>query len=351
MSLTGANLGATGSDGHQGGRPNDAVVEWFDSHCHLQSDYLADEEGAGGQEAETHREPHATRLAATIARASEAGVTRMVCVGTDATTSREAVGLARRMARADSVATAVGVQMWATVGLHPHDAINGVETLDSILGAELPDLGVGSDAGSAVGSDAGSAVGSDVGSAVGSDAGSDVGSDANNPSTIVVGIGECGLDYHYDHSPRDAQRAAFAAQIGLAFRHRLALVIHTREAWDDTIDILVATGVPEHTIIHCFTGGPEEARRCLDLGASLSFSGVVTFKTAVEVREAAQICPIDRLLIETDSPFLTPVPHRGSPNEPARVPLVGATIAAVKGVSRELVAEVSTRNARASFGL
>jgi TatD DNase family protein len=339
MSLTGANLGATGSDGHQGGRPNDAVVEWFDSHCHLQSDYLADEEGAGGQEAETHREPHATRLAATIARASEAGVTRMVCVGTDATTSREAVDLARRMARADSVATAVGVQMWATVGLHPHDAINGVETLDSILGAELPDLGVGSDAGSAVGSDAGSAVGSDAGS------------DANNPSTIVVGIGECGLDYHYDHSPRDAQRAAFAAQIGLAFRHRLALVIHTREAWDDTIDILVATGVPEHTIIHCFTGGPEEARRCLDLGASLSFSGVVTFKTAVEVREAAKICPIDRLLIETDSPFLTPVPHRGSPNEPARVPLVGATIAAVKGVSRELVAEVSTRNARASFGL
>ena len=327
MSLTGVNPDATGGDGHQGSRPNDAVVEWFDSHCHLQSAYLADEEGAGGQEAETHREPHATRLAAAIARASEAGVTRMVCVGTDATTSREAVDLARRMARADSVATAEGVQMWATVGLHPHDAINGVETLDSILGAELPDLGAGSVAGS------------------------NAGSNANNPSTIVVGIGECGLDYHYDHSPRDAQRAAFAAQIGLAFHHRLALVIHTREAWDDTIDILVATGVPEHTIIHCFTGGPEEARRCLDLGASLSFSGVVTFKTAVEVREAAKICPIDRLLIETDSPFLTPVPHRGSPNEPARVPLVGATIAAVKGVSRELVAEVSTRNSRASFGL
>jgi TatD DNase family protein len=335
MSITGENLGATGGDGQQDGRPNDAVVEWFDSHCHLQSDLLADEDGAGGQEAETHREPHATRLAATIARASEAGVTRMVCVGTDAATSREAVDLAQRMARADSVATAEGVQMWATVGLHPHDAINGVETLDSILGAELPDLG----ASSVAGSDARS------------NARSDAGSNPNNPSTIVVGIGECGLDYHYDHSPRDAQRAAFTAQIGLAFRHRLALVIHTREAWDDTIDILVATGVPEHTIIHCFTGGPEEARRCLDLGASLSFSGVVTFKTAVEVREAAKICPFDRLLIETDSPFLTPVPHRGSPNEPARVPLVGATIAAVKGVSRELVAEVSTRNSRASFGL
>ncbi len=302
-------------------RSSDAVVEWFDSHCHLQTEYLAGDQGerGGNAGAGAHPEPHATRLAGAIARASEAGVTRMVCVGTDATTSAEAVELARSMARADSVATAEGIQLWATIGLHPHDAINGVQTLDSILGAELPDP---------------------------PDGGA-----TDKPSAIVVGIGECGLDYHYDHSPRDVQRAAFAAQIELALRHRLTLVVHTREAWDDTIEILAATGVPERTIIHCFTGGPEEARRCLDLGASLSFSGVVTFKTAVEVREAAQICPIERLLIETDSPFLTPVPHRGSPNEPARVPLVGATIATVKGVSRELVAEVSTGNARAMFAL
>jgi TatD DNase family protein len=301
------------------GRRGDAVVEWFDSHCHLQTEYLASDQGEGGDPGGAHAEPHATRLAAAIARAAEAGVTRMVCVGTDAATSTEAVELARAMARADSVATAEGIQMWATIGLHPHDAINGVQTLDSILGAELPDP---------------------------RDA-----SASDKPSTMVVGIGECGLDYHYDHSPRDVQRGVFAAQIELALRHRLALVVHTREAWDDTIDILAATGVPERTIIHCFTGGPEEARRCLDLGASLSFSGVVTFKTAVEVREAAQICPIERLLIETDSPFLTPVPHRGSPNEPSRVPLVGATIATVKGVNRERVAEVSTGNARAMFGL
>ena len=303
-------------------RPSDAVVEWFDSHCHLQTEYLAGDQGERAEEgaATRHPEPHASRLAGAIARASEAGVTRMVCVGTDAVTSAEAVELARSMARADSVATAEGIQMWATIGLHPHDAVNGVDTLDAILGAELPDPPRGGRA-------------------------------TDKPSAIVVGIGECGLDYHYDHSPRDVQRAAFAAQIELALRHRLTLVVHTREAWDDTVDILAATGVPERTIIHCFTGGPEEARRCLDLGASLSFSGVVTFKTAVEVREAAQICPMERLLIETDSPFLTPVPHRGSPNEPARVPLVGATIATVKGLSRELIAEVSTANARAMFAL
>ena len=109
---------------------------------------------------------------------------------------------------------------------------------------------------------------------------------------MVVGIGECGLDYHYDHSPRPVQREAFALQIDLAHRHGLALVIHTREAWDDTFDILRPSGVPERTIVHCFTGGPEEARRCLDLGASLSFSGVVTFKNADDVRQAAALCPL-----------------------------------------------------------
>lgn len=300
-----------------------AVIEWFDSHCHLQSEYLADGSdvhGGSGTTAEategTRSGPHATRLAAAIARASEAGVTRMVCVGTDATTSKEAVDLARMMTRADSVAAAEGVSMWATVGLHPHDAVNGVDTVEAIVRAEMEEVELPSPEG-----------------------------------PVLVAIGECGLDYHYDHSPRHIQRAAFAAQIELAVRHRLALVIHTREAWDDTLDILAATGVPERTVLHCFTGGPEEARRCLDLGALLSFSGVVTFKSATEVREAAGICPIDRLLVETDSPFLTPVPHRGTPNEPARVSLVGATISAVKGVSREFVAEATTANARAVFGV
>jgi TatD DNase family protein len=228
------------------------------------------------------------------------------------------------MRRPDSVAVAEGVALWATVGLHPHDAVDGVGSLDGLLAAELGDGPVGD---------------ASPGTADGPD------------GRVVVAIGECGLDYHYDHSPRPVQREAFARQVELAQRHDLALVIHTREAWDDTFDILTGCGVPERTIIHCFTGGPGEARRCLDLGASLSFSGVVTFKNAADVREAADLCPMDRLLVETDTPFLTPVPHRGTLNEPSRVPLVGAAIAQVKGVETLKIADVSTRNARSMFSI
>jgi TatD DNase family protein len=299
----------------------DAVLEWFDSHCHLQEEFA----GTDGEADAGH--PHATRLAATIARAAEAGVSRMVCVGTGADSSAEAVFLARAMRQPGSVARAEGVELWATVGLHPHDAVDGVDSLDSLLAAEV---------GSGPSGDGSGARG---GSATGGEA------------PVVVGIGECGLDYHYDHSPRPVQREAFGLQVELANRHHLTLVVHTREAWDDTFDILTAVGVPERTIIHCFTGGPDEARRCLDLGASLSFSGVVTFKNASEVREAAALCPTDRLLVETDTPFLTPVPHRGTLNEPSRVPLVGSTIAQVKGVETLDVAVVSTRNARAMFAV
>ena len=137
----------------------------------------------------------------------------------------------------------------------------------------------------------------------------------------------------------------------LAHAHGLALVVHTREAWDDTFDILEAEGVPERTVIHCFTGGPDEARRCLDLGAHLSFSGVITFKGAPEVREAVALCPLDRLLVETDSSFLAPVPHRGRPNQPAFVPLVGETVAEVKQAQLAAVAEATWANAARVYGL
>ncbi len=297
---------------------HDAVIEWFDSHCHLQEEFSESAQGA-------EPGPHATRLAGTIARASEAGVTRMVCVGTGASSSAEAVDLVRAMRRPDSAAVAEGIELWATVGLHPHDAVDGVDSLDGLLSAEMG---------------SGEAGRARTGPAADSGA-----------KRVVVGIGECGLDYHYDHSPRPVQREAFALQIELAHRHGLTLVVHTREAWPDTFDILAAGGVPERTIIHCFTGGPDEARRCLDLGASLSFSGVVTFKNATEVQEAAGLCPFDRLLVETDTPFLTPVPHRGTLNEPSRVPLVGAAIAQLKGVETLKLAEVSTRNACAMFAL
>jgi len=134
-----------------------------------------------------------------------------------------------------------------------------------------------------------------------------------------VAIGECGLDYHYDFSPRPAQREAFAAQVGLAKEHGLALVVHTREAWEDTFAILASQGMPERTVFHCFTGGRPEASRALEMGAWLSFSGIITFKNATDIRAAAALCPLERILVETDSPYLAPVPHRGKPNSPALV--------------------------------
>jgi TatD DNase family protein len=165
----------------------------------------------------------------------------------------------------------------------------------------------------------------------------------------VIAIGECGLDYYYEHSPRDVQMKAFAEQIALAKEHNMTLVIHTRDAWQDTFDVLDAEGMPSHTIIHCFTGGPDEARQCLDRGAYLSFSGIVTFKNATELREAAVLCPNDRVLVETDSPFLAPVPHRGRPNEPAHVGLVGTAIADLRGQDPAEFARQTTANALAAF--
>jgi len=161
----------------------------------------------------------------------------------------------------------------------------------------------------------------------------------------VVAVGECGLDYYYEHSPRAAQRAAFASQIALAHAHGLALVIHARDAWSDLFDVLDAEGVPARTVLHCFTGGPDEADRCLRAGMYISFSGIVTFKNAADVRAAAARCPLDRMLVETDSPFLAPVPYRGRTNEPSYLPHVGEAIAAVKDCS---VDEVMQRTAAAA---
>jgi TatD DNase family protein len=246
---------------------------WCDSHCHIPY------EGVGVE---------------AIAEARAAGVTRLITVGTDAEQSVAALRVA---------ADHEGV--WATVGLHPHDASQGVGTVEPLLAGQ----------------------------------------------TKLVAVGECGLDYHYDFSPRPAQREAFAAQVELARSHGLALVVHTREAWEDTFAILRAEGVPSRTVFHCFTGGPAEARTCLELGAWLSFSGIVTFKNAADVREAAGLCPLDRLLVETDSPYLAPVPYRGRQNSPAYVPIVGAAVAAVKGLDVARVETASWEGAAEVFGL
>ena len=197
------------------------VGGWTDTHCHIHDDRMS------------------SAPSETLMRAREAGVTALVVVGTDARTCAEVTTLA-----------AAHDDVWATVGLHPHDAVDGVDTVVPFL-----------------------------------------------DSPRVVAVGECGLDYHYDHSPRPVQMRAFAEQIRLAHERDLSLVVHTRDAWDDTLDVLAVEGVPSSTIIHCFTGGPAEAERCLAVGAYLSFSGIVTFKNAADIREAAVACPADRILV------------------------------------------------------
>jgi TatD DNase family protein len=277
---------------------------WFDSHCHLQDQYR----------------PQDTEVLAALGEAAAAGVGGVVCVGTDATTSRQAVELvtAVRAAVGDGAhdtgapdeALPADFGVWATMGVHPHEAVHGVAGLEDELAETL-----------------------------------------RGAPGVVVAVGECGLDLHYDHSPRDAQRAVFAAQVALARRFDLTLVVHTRQAWDDTLDVLRSEGPPQRTVLHCFTGGPDEARRCLDLGAFLSFSGIVTFKGATDVRDAAVLCPADRLLVETDAPFLAPVPHRGKQNRPAWVVAVGEAVAEVRGVAPTELARTSTAATRVAFAL
>jgi TatD DNase family protein len=248
-------------------------LRFFDSHCHVH-----DERMPGGTDA-------------AVAAARDARVDGMVTVGCDRETSIAAIAVAERF---DDV--------WATVGLHPHDAVQGVDTVVDLIEHDR-----------------------------------------------VVAVGEAGLDYFYEHSPRDVQRSAFAAQIQLAHERRLPLVIHSRDAWDDTFDVLAAEGVPPSTIFHCFTGGADEARRALDLGTFVSFSGIVTFASATDVQDAARLVPLDRMLIETDAPYLAPVPHRGKRNQPAYVGFTAQFIADLRDAPIGMLAVATHSNRSQAF--
>ena len=167
-----------------------------------------------------------------------------------------------------------------------------------------------------------------------------------------VAIGEIGLDYHYNHSPPAAQRAAFREQIVLARALRLPIVVHTRAAWEDTFAILQDEDAKAiGGVFHCFSGGPEQAERCRALGFYLSFAGPITFKNTTALAEAARVTPLDRLLIETDAPYLSPHPLRGQRNEPARVVLVAERLAALKGLAPDAVGAAATRNLESVFRL
>lgn len=156
--------------------------------------------------------------------------------------------------------------------------------------------------------------------------------DAAANATAAVAIGEIGLDYHYDFAPRDVQREVFAAQVTGAGRRGLPVVIHTREATEDTLAVLRDARPAVTGVLHCFTGDVAEARRALDLGLYISLAGIVTFPRAQALREVAAFVPADRLLLETDAPFLAPVPHRGQRNEPAWVVETFRTVARIRGV-------------------
>ena len=254
---------------------------WIDTHCHVY-----DERTPGGADA-------------SIDNAHAQSIDKIIVIGTDAATTTQALAIA---ARHDNV--------WATVGLHPHDSKLGVDTVVPFVdGLDAQDLA----------------------------------------ARKIVAIGECGLDFYYDHSERDVQREAFAQQISLAKQLDLSLVIHTRNAWPDTFDVLDAEGMPERVIFHCFTGDEAEARAAVERGAWLSFSGIVTFAKADDIRRAAKFCPADKLLTETDAPWLAPVPHRGKENEPALVRVVGECLAQVRGESAEQIARTTVRNAHEAF--
>jgi TatD DNase family protein len=233
-----------------------------------------------------------------LERLQQAGVRAVINVGYDPPSSRRAVEQAHTRPF-----------IHAAVAVHPHDAV----TFDDAAAASIRGLA---------------------------------------GDSRVVAIGETGLDYYRNLSPRQRQQEVFRWHLDLARESRLPVIIHDRDAHEDTLRILKKAGpLPAGGVLHCFSGSLEMARACLELGFYISFAGPVTFKNAVKQREIAARVPLERLLIETDCPYLTPEPHRGRRNEPAYVGLVAAAIAAARGLAPETVAEATAANAQRLFGI
>ena len=252
----------------------------IDSHAHIQGKEYAGETDA------------------VIARARAVGVETIITVGGagDMSSNSEAVRLAHSFPN-----------VYATVGMHPHDAKDvGADELEVLK---------------------------------------NLAADAK-----VVAIGETGLDYYYSHSPHDVQRRVFGQFIDMARQAKLPIVVHERDAAQDAAELLRRDGACElRGVIHCFTGNYQAACAYLDLGFYLSFTGIITFKNADALREVVGKVPLERMLVETDSPYLTPVPHRGKRNEPAYVRFVAETMATVKNLAVEEVAEATTANVKQLF--
>lgn len=254
-----------------------------DSHCHLDHEQFAADRDA------------------VIDRALEAGVKHMVAIGTGDGPADLETGI-RLADRYPAI--------YATVGVHPHDA-SKVEPGTFRRMAEL----------------------------------------LKHPK--VVALGEIGLDYHYDFSPRDVQKEVFVEQMRVAADAGKPIVIHTREAWEDTLALIEEHWKPTGLagIMHCFSGSPAEAARCVELGFYLSFGGIVTFPKALDLQAAARSAPADRILVETDAPYLAPVPRRGKRNEPAFVVETARKVAELRGESLESIAATTTANFKRVLGL
>lgn len=269
------------------GMPSPSLGKWEDSFMLVDAHcHLTGSYLAAGQETE-----------ALLSRALAAGVSGFIAVGTDLEDSRAVLDLARRTP-----------QVRASLGVHPHEASTWTPETEAVLDALIAD-----------------------------------------PATRFVG--ETGLDFHYDHSPRAIQEEVFRAQIRLAKKHRKPLMIHTRSAPSDTLRVLREEGAEAaRGMIHCFSEDKAFAEAALDLGFMLSFSGIVTFKTAEAIREVAKWAPEDRILVETDAPFLAPVPMRGKANEPGFLRFTAERVAELRGLEPVRLAELTTRNLEALCG-
>jgi TatD DNase family protein len=270
-------------------------VIWFDSHCHLQ-----DERYAGD-------------LEEVLARAKAQGVEDILLAASNVEDAGVACKLALRYG------------LYCSAGVHPHDA----KSWNDKSGAELKML---------------------IAEANGE-------AKSQGRDRVVVAIGEIGLDYHYDFSPRDVQRSVFRKQLELAHETGLPLIFHMRESFADFYDILKqaeADGIllkQDAGVMHCYSGSKESAKLLSSFNLLFGFDGPLTFKNAKKPVEVVESLPLELLLLETDAPYLTPVPHRGKRNEPSYLPLIGQVMAEVKGVSAETIAEVTRSNARRLFRL
>ena len=271
------------------------MISWIDTHVHLQDDRYDDD------------------LEAVLERAKEASVEKIVLATSSLEDSKYTVELALKHG------------LYSTIGIHPHDA----KTFNDSSIDELRDLAKWAE----------------------NEA------EARGRDPVVVAVGEIGLDYHYDFSPRDKQRHVFYEQMKLAKELNLPIVFHLREAFKDFLDLIEKAKeedlfLAEYPgIVHCYSGSVETAKLLMPYGFMFGFDGPITFKNARQPIEVVDWLPLDRLLVETDGPYLTPVPYRGKRNEPAYLPYIGEKMAEIKGVSVEQIAKETTRNAKNVFRL